>query len=322
MDKGVIDFHCDVLSKMLFDPAIRFEEDEKLDVSLAKLIQGGVGAQCFAVYLSERLGPPRFDDILRSIDLFRRRIVANPAMKWIRSQEDWIEWEQEASSGNKRIGALLSLEGADGLEADLTKLRICSYLGVRFLGITWNYANWAADGVQEARKGGFTAKGRRLVQECNRLGMLMDVSHLTERGFWQLAEWAEKPFIASHSNAYAVCPHPRNLRDEQIKHIIGMDGRIGITFVPSFVAAGKRAAVDDILRHIDHVCALGGERHIMFGSDFDGIEEWVEGLEHAGQYAQLRDSLSRHYRQELVERFLHGNASAYLKAYLPSRNED
>lgn len=102
---------------------------------------------------------------------------------------------------------------------------------MRFLGITWNYANWAADGVLEQRNGGFTEKGRMLIEWCNDSGMLLDVSHLSQAGFWELADLSTRPFIASHSNAAAICGHVRNLNDEQIKALIAMDGRMGLTFI-------------------------------------------------------------------------------------------
>src|SRR5690606_34269437 len=127
----------------------------------------------------------------------------------------------------------------------------------------------------EPRGGGLTARGRELVAECNRLGIALDVSHLSERGFWELMERTQDAPIASHSNAKALCSHPRNLTDEQIHAIIKTGGRIGITFVPYFLRAGGGAAIDDVLRHLEHICSLGGAGHVAFGSDFDGIDQWT-----------------------------------------------
>ncbi|MNC56575.1 Membrane dipeptidase [compost metagenome] len=116
-----------------------------------------------------------------------------------------------------------------------------------------------------------------------------------------------------------MCGHPRNLSDEQIRALVAMDGRIGLTFVPWFVRDGGEAKAEDVLRHIEHICALGGSGQIMFGSDFDGIDSWVEGLEHPGKYAEFAELLLARYPEEAVQGWLHGNALAFLAKHLPSR---
>lgn len=310
----IIDGHCDVLSKMLEHPQVHFEDDERLDVTLTRLEQGGIAMQCFAVYLSESLGVPKFSHILQCVDLLHERILSHDRMTFVRTSADLANL---AASGNNRIGAMLTLEGADGLEGDLMHLRILFQLGLRMIGLTWNYANWAADGVMEPRKGGLTLKGEKLVKECNRLGIIIDISHLAEKGFWDVAEKSTKPFVATHSNCSAVCPHPRNLNDDQIKHLIAAGGIMGVTFVPWFVKSAPAVTVQDLLPHIDHICALGGQDHIAFGSDFDGIDKWVDGLEHPGQYVQLAETLSKYYNDELAESFLYGNWYKYLVKNLP-----
>ncbi len=113
-------------------------------------------------------------------------------------------------------------------------------------------------------------------------------------------ELSSRPFIASHSNVAAICNHSRNLSDEQIKALIALDGRMGLTFFPAFVRDSGKASSEDMLRHIEHVCSLGGEKHLMFGSDFDGIDSWVENLEHPGKYPAFADLLLRYYPEESV----------------------
>ncbi|MCZ4142781.1 dipeptidase, partial [Escherichia coli] len=146
-------------------------------------------------------------------------------------------WREQVADVGKRENpwGLLTLEGVDGLEGNLFYLQLCYEMGIRIVGLTWNYANWAADGVMEQRGAGLTEKGKALVGRCNEIGMLLDVSHLTEKGFWELTELSERPFIASHSNSYEVCPHVRNLKDDQIRAIVARNGRVGLTFVPWFV---------------------------------------------------------------------------------------
>lgn len=126
------------------------------------------------------------------------------------------------------------------------------------------------------------------------------------KSFWDAISLAAYP-IASHSNAHSLCPHPRNLRDDQIKALIDKNGVIGITFVPEFVKGKGTPSIKDILSHIDHVCSLGGERHIGFGSDFDGIDKMIPGLEAHKDYANLIDALECHYSSKQVRRFLYEN---------------
>lgn len=309
-----IDAHCDLLSAMMLKPTVEFAaEDGQADVSYSRLREGGVGLQCFAVYLPEQQGQASFGQILRQIDLFYLRIASHPGTKCVRSVEDL----DEVTRGDA-LGVMLTLEGADGLEGDWVYLRTIYRLGVRMLGLTWNHANWAADGVMEPRGGGLTTKGKQLVMECNRLGIILDVSHLSERGFWELAELSQRPWVATHSNARRLCPHPRNLTDEQILATIRAGGMIGVTFVPWFLQDGE-ASVTDILRHIDHICSLGGEKAIGFGSDFDGIDRHLPELAHPGHYPRLAEELYRHYSSEQAEGFLGNNWREFFRRQLPRR---
>ncbi len=312
----VVDFHCDALSKMQLDSNLEFMRDPRLDVNLERMEQGGVGLQCFAVFISERLGKPKIGHILDQIDLFRQKVM-NSGVALITSVE-----ELEAAEAAGQPGGVLSIEGADGLEGSFHYLQLCYDRGVRFLGLTWNFANWAADGILEPRGGGFTSQGVELVKACHKLGLLLDVSHLSIKGFWELAEISEQkgiPFIASHSNAYRICSHARNLRDDQIRAIISLGGRIGITFVPWFVKKAPVVEMSDLLPHIEHICSLGGEKTIMFGSDFDGIESHINHLSHSGQFANLAELLLRHYSEELVRGWMSGNALSFLKTWLPQK---
>ncbi|WP_340026587.1 membrane dipeptidase [Paenibacillus sp. FSL K6-1096] len=310
---NVADFHCDALSKLEAYPGMDFSNDPRLDVTSERLAEGNVALQVFAIYLSAERGRARFEDILGQIEAYRERVACPGGLRWLR----WKEEVKEVGLAGPAFG-MLSLEGVDGLEGKLFYARLCFELGVRFLGITWNYANWAADGVLERRGGGFTERGRQLIDWCNGSGMLLDVSHLAPAGFWELAERSKRPFITSHSNAAAVCGHPRNLSDDQIRAMIAMNGRIGLTFVPWFVREGGGAERDDVRRHIEHICGLGGSGVLMFGSDFDGIDAWVKGLEHPGQYAEFAELLLRYYPEDEVRGWLCGNALRYLEDQLPS----
>ncbi|MBJ6364115.1 dipeptidase [Paenibacillus sp. GCM10012307] len=312
----LVDFHCDVLSKLLGDESLSFDNDPtgKLDVTYERLAQAGGCIQAFAIYIPEHM-ERGLRPVLRSVDLFYRSILSHPGIKLICSARDINEAQQAG-----RIGALLTLEGVDGLQEDFSALRVLFHLGVRSIGLTWNHANWAADGVLEPRQGGLTGKGRRLVKLCNELGILLDVSHLTDKGFWELADLSSKPFIASHSNSRAICDHPRNLTDDQIRAIIAVDGRIGITFVPWFVRKSGEATVTDVIRHIENVCELGGASHLMLGSDYDGIDSHIAGLSHPGETPRLAEAMQPYYTDEQIAGFFGKNAIQFLESHLPSNS--
>lgn len=312
--RGIADFHCDVLSKLLMDETLSFsgEQNGALDVTYERLAQSGTVLQTFAIFIPREAGQG-IEPILRSIDLFYRKILTCPSVVQIRTAADL---KLAASQGS--LAAMLSLEGVDGLNGEPEMLRILHRLGVRAVGLTWNHANWAADGVMEKRGGGLTAQGRRAVELCEELEMIVDVSHLSERGFWEVLAQATRPVIASHSNVKALCDHPRNLNDEQLLALILMDGRIGITYVPWFVSASGQASIDDILRHIEHVCELGGERQLMLGSDFDGIDRYVDGLTHPVETTKLLDAMLQRYSAGQVDGFASGNAYRYLTKHLPA----
>ncbi|NEW05626.1 membrane dipeptidase [Paenibacillus sp. SYP-B3998] len=309
-----MDGHCDALTKLYLNPELNFHKEEVcLEVNYPRLQRAGVKVQCFAIYISEKIQAPSFEHVLQMIDVFHRKILSHKGMAFIQTVSDWLTVEK-----SDKIGAVLTLEGLDALAGNMTHLRILYHLGVRSIGLTWNYANWAADGVQEPRKGGFTLKGKHMLRELEAMGIIVDVSHLSEKAFWELVELYRRPFIASHSNAGTLCPHPRNLSDEQIKTIIECHGQIGITFVPYFVKSGNSPVqISQLLTHIDHVCSLGGEKHVGFGSDFDGIEQWIVGLEHAGQYENIIEALCKNYKEEQVERFLYGNWRKFMLSHLP-----
>lgn len=310
---GIADLHCDVLFKMLKAPGLAFDGPESagLDVTLNRLKEGNVRLQVFAIYLpeDERMEP---ETVLREAELFWTKVLTAPGMRIVRSAGDL----QAVREGACR-GALLSLEGVDGLREQWWCLRLLHLLGLRLLGPTWNRANWACDGALEPRGGGLTGAGRRLVKECGEMGILIDVSHLSEKGFWDVADCSSRPFFASHSNARALRDHPRNLTDAQIQAIIQAGGIIGLTFVPWFLTERDSASIDDVLRHVEHVCSLGGERHLAFGSDFDGIDRYVQGLAHPGQYPALAEALLRRYPERTVRGMLGENAFRFLHKYLP-----
>jgi membrane dipeptidase len=311
----VADLHADVLCKMLEYPGSNWslaDPTARIDVTPDRLRQGGVELQVFPIYLPDTV-PSDPESLFHAAELFWSKVLTVKGMKLIRRGCDI-----DIALREGKISALLSLEGADGLRGNIWALHLLYRLGLRLLGPTWNHANWACDGALEPRGGGFTKAGRQLVTECESLGILIDVSNLSDRGFWELAESASQPFFASHSNVRSIKDNPRNLTDPQIRAIISAQGIIGLTFVPWFVTAPEPATIDDVLRHVEHVCALGGAGHIAFGSDFDGISRHVRGLEHPGKNPDLVEALLQRYPEETVIGFMGETAIRYFTKNLPN----
>ncbi len=307
-----IDGHCDVLSKMWgnLPEHLFYDSKSKLDSSYHRLRKAPVALQVFAIWVPETVSrAQRLSVALKQVDLFYEQIIQQGKRVHLVDSKSRLK-----KCLQNRTGAILAMEGADAVQGELENLRLFFRLGVRQLGLTWNYANETADGIEEDRDGGLTLFGKKLIAEMERLGMILDVSHLSERGFWEVIG-SNLPVLASHSNCREIVPHKRNLEDEQIRAIIDKKGLIGITFVPSFTSCPSQAAtIDHILLHIEHVCSLGGEDHLFFGSDFDGIENKVKNLRNYQEIHHLKNALLKRYPASMVRKWAWDNGfSFYLK---------
>ncbi len=304
----IIDLHCDALMKLSEAKGkLSFRDGASLDVNFEKLRIGGVKLQAFAIFVYPSIpSHNQFQEVIDQIHYFYTEILAHhPEMKLIRN---WSELQNLAAD---EIGAILTLEGVDAIGNDLHKLTLLYQLGVRSIGLTWNSGNLAADGVAEARGAGLSRFGKQIVEWCNHHQVFVDVSHLHPAGFWDVMELAHYP-IASHSNSTTICDHRRNLDDTQIKAMIARNAMIHIVFCPAFIKAGGKATISDIIAHIDHIVALGGQKNIGFGSDFDGIESKVQQLEDAAMYPQLIAALQQHYSADDIADFTHRNFENYI----------
>lgn len=189
-----------------------------------------------------------------------------------------------------RVAAILHLEGAEPLAPDLSDLDAWYARGLRSTGLVWSRANAFAEGVPFCFPStpdtgpGLTAAGRELVRACNELGVVVDLSHLNEAGFWDVARFSSAPLVATHSNAHALCASSRNLTDAQLDAIGASGGVVGVNFAVSFVRedGGQVAAtpLDEIIRHVEYIAARIGVDHVAFGSDFDGalVPEELDGI--------------------------------------------
>jgi membrane dipeptidase len=189
-----------------------------------------------------------------------------------------------------RVAAILHLEGAEPVAPDLSNLEPWYARGLRSIGLVWSRANAFAEGVpfrfpsSPDTGPGLTAAGRELVRACNELGIVVDLSHLNEAGFWDVARISAKPLVATHSNAHALCRSTRNLTDEQLDAIGASGGVVGVNFAVSFLRedGGQVAAtpLEEIVRHAEYIAGRIGIDHVAFGSDFDGalVPEALGGI--------------------------------------------
>lgn len=296
----IFDAHCDLLYQLWRNTEVSEWNNHSRHVTIEKLFQFGAKVQCFAIFVPVE-ATNKLEAALAQAAIFFECIVNRyEKIKHIRTKQDILALK------NDEIGAILTLEGCEAIGHDLSLLTIFHQFGVRGAGLTWNFANLLADGALEIRDSGLSLKGKQMIKKMNDFQMWTDVSHLSERSFWDVIQLANHP-IASHSNSYTLCPHPRNLRDDQIRALVQKKGIIGITFVPQFISAEKPAVMKNVLNHVDYICGLAGSDAVGFGSDFDGIEETVEGLEGYEQYSYLINTLLKHYSESQVRKLIYSN---------------
>jgi membrane dipeptidase len=320
----VVDTHCDTLKCLLPQftrprdsmwqdrSKVGFGKRSKLGhIDLPRLKQGGVDLQVFAIS-SERDPTPAYPlrTAMEMIEAFYTECEKYP--KLVTPVTSHAEIMQANEEG--KIAAMLSIEGSDVIEGHVSMLRVYHRLGVRMVGLVHSLRNLLADGVADNRtKGGLSQLGVEAVEELNRLGMIVDVSHLSDAGFWDVLDTSKEPVVASHSNSRAVCPHPRNLTDDMIRALSDKGGVIGMNFATDFVHKTK-PSVETLVDHIDHIVDIVGPGHVGLGSDFDGIPATPTGLEDASKMPAITEELvKREYSEEYIRLILGGNHLRLIK---------
>ncbi len=296
----IVDTHCDTLTKIM-------EQNENLakntcHVDLERMKRYDKFVQFFAAFIDPAYyGGNAMKRAVQIIDQCYKQINLYNHDVTLCCNYDEI---MAAHTANK-IAALLSIEGGEALQGDISALRIFYKLGVRSLCLTWNHRNEIADGVEDGTsKGGLTPFGREAIKEMNRLGMLVDVSHISEYGFWDVINLTSTPLIASHSNSKTICNHLRNLTDEQIIAVKNNGGVIGINLYPEFLHDTSNASITDIIKHIEHIVSLTGFDHIGLGADFDGVERLPNGINGVEDIYEIFDELMRlNYPEDFISNF-------------------
>lgn len=313
----ICDCHCDTLTELYNKNTSLYENEQHFDIK--RQIALGGGLQFCAIYVPTEVfryqGGLRYTLCL--LDKYNQEIK-----KLHENGIDVLQVRTAEDAGNilnHKAATLLAIEEGGAIDGSLEALRCLYELGVRAMTLTWSNRNDIADGINEEATGsGLTLFGKQVVAEMNRLGMLVDVSHISTAGFWSVIETSTKPIIATHSNAKSLCSHPRNLNDEQIKALAQNGGLAGITFAGQFLEEDWRnACIESVYKHIDYMLNLiGNDDHIGFGSDFDGISHPPYNIQGVQDYKPLIEYLSKYYSDETINKITHQNVINLLQKVL------
>lgn len=322
-----LDLHCDTITRERgTDPSANSYDlaegrvetvslvDNGFHIDLHRLPEEWDWCQTFALFIpDEYRGQAAIDYFDRCAAAFRRQMEAHE--KLIRQVRTPAELETALAEGKR--AAILAVEGGAALGGRLEMLERLREEGVRMMTLTWNGVNEIGSGSDSRM--GLTSFGRQAVARMEELGMMVDVSHLNDPGFWEVAKMARRPFLATHSDSRAVRDHSRNLTDEQFRVIRDMGGIVGINFCTMFLAdveMGRRDVTpEQLMAHILHFLDLGGEDCVALGSDFDGatLPAFLDGAHSLGT---LRDvMLAAGLGEDLTDKICFSNALDFWKRY-------
>lgn len=288
---SVFDAHCDTISRIRYKNEGLFQNSGMVELEKTS---GEFGRYCQSFALFTDIKWPGHSTYDQQLSYFRKQMQDNSAfITHCRNREEAIRANQQGLAA-----AFLTVEGAELLDCDLERLKQAAADGVIAINLTWNHANAISGSCREESERGLSDLGKEFVRQMQAADILIDVSHLSDPGFWDVAELAEKPFIASHSNARAVCDHVRNLTDEQITAIIKKQGVIGLNFYRDFI--GNGVDFDAVRLHLDHILDLGGAANVALGGDWDGCDT-IDALPDIVSLANLYEYLLQQgYSENLI----------------------
>lgn len=312
---NLIDMHCDTIYEMLSGETPKDLRKNNLKVDLEKLRKAGSAAQFFACFIcmDEFLGKSRYEQAYEYV-----RVMASCLKKQI-----WMYPEEIAFAGNGRdlernqregkISAFLTLEEGGVIHDDSARIEELWQMGIRLITLTWNYENCM--GYPNSKDPAVMGKGLKpfgifTVERMNELGMIVDVSHLSEGGFWDVIRYSSKPPVASHSNARAIKEHPRNLSDGQIRALSEKGGIAGLNFYQHFLGNTDECRIEEMVAHVKHMFQKGGEDFVAIGTDFDGFHGAARmEIENIGEIDVLKEALLKNgFTERQVEKIWYRNA--------------
>jgi membrane dipeptidase len=296
------------------------ERSKHGQIDIPRTQMGGVDCLLFAMYVSPQYSS-RLLRLVQMLDAFQLEIEKNPDT--IAVATSYEEITQTVKDG--KIAAVITVEGGEPLEGKIESLRTIYRLGARSLTLTHFPRNELGDGSGADSGSHLTEFGRQVVEEMNSLGMLVDISHLNETGFWDVIELTKAPLLATHSNCKALCSHHRNLNDDQIKALAENGGVLNLSFCAGFIKDGvgfddpealKKVTVHDWLDHLDHTVELVGTGHVGIGSDLDGGCGFP-GLDDVTRFTSLTQGMvARGYSDQDIVKILGGNNLRVFKKVL------
>lgn len=271
-----MDLHCDTVTECYEKKESLLKNELQLD--LTRRVQAGGGLQCFAIYLNagklREDGTDIWEKTMDYMDYFDTQMrIHHPIVRQVRNKEEIDRCIKEG-----KLSALLTVEEGSCCKGRIENLRVLYNRGVRMMTLTWNETNMLGCSCMDSRDKGLTPLGIEFVEKMSELGILVDVSHLSDRGIDTIEEIVKGPYVASHSNCRAICNHPRNLTDDRIAAIGNHGGVIGLNLYDAFLGKDFLKLEDKecfqiIGAHVRHMIAKGGQEVIAFGSDFDGIPD-------------------------------------------------
>lgn len=297
----VVDLHSDTILEVEAGRRDLARRSQRGHIDLPRLREGGVDVQVFALFVHPRFAGTGFPRVSALLDVFERAAARSAQLVRATTAEEITRAVRAGS-----VAAVLAVENGTALDGDPANVDRLYARGVRMMSLTWNTSNDLADGALEEAHGGLTPLGRAVLLRMQARGMVVDVSHLSARSFWDVLAATRGPLIATHSNAAALTPHRRNLSDDQLRAIAARGGVVGVNFYPTFTGG---ATLERVLAHIDYLVKVMGVDHVALGSDFDGFTQTVAGLEDASRLPNLTAGLlARGYRPAEVRKILGGNA--------------
>lgn len=297
-----IDMHCDTLLRSLSEGSNTLFDGAGMQ-SILQMKEAGQLCQFFAVFFPPRDMPPGNPGFVLPPDEAFFQILVQNLKTEVNAHADMIQmaYRYEDIIANQRAGkmsAVLTVEDGRMVNGEMDKLEYLYEEGVRAISLTWNGANcfgFPNSREKEIMEAGLTPFGKEALERMNDLGILIDVSHLSDGGFYDVAEISKKPFAATHSNCRALTPHPRNLTDEMIRLLAEKGGVSGLNFGPEFVSEeinGRESTVENLAAHVLHFIQVGGEDCVGLGTDFDGVGGQLE-IGHPAQMYLLFDMLKK-----------------------------
>ena len=308
---GFIDAHADTITRALLPHNNAGLFRNKLHVDFERLSEFNAPVQVFVLWCADRYVANAFEYTNSLIDFFESEVAKH---------SDIIEialtlGDLRRNAQNNKISAILSIEGGEALMGKLENVDHFYNRGVRIMSLTWNRENELGYGQATGSKEGLKPFGEAVLKRMEELGIIMDVSHINEKGFWDAHDLSTRPYMASHSNAFTVTPHDRNLKDDQIRAIAGSGGIVGLVLYPLILSQRSSANINDYMAHIRHFNALGAGANLGLGSDFDGFGTMPEGFTDVSSYKMLAEKIAEEFDEDTSRRIMYGNFYDFFVRY-------